>query len=113
MAKKKKNRDDEHRGRIQVQGPDMNPERSRKWSQPTPRLRKDAVRNLQELKDECTSAQLERRTQAFAKARRFIENAYPAGVRPPCRPTFQNRNLPRELRSARVDIEVLAGLAFV
>lgn len=102
-----------HRGRIQVQGDDMNPELSRPWSQETPREVTKGIADLESLKDECTEAQYSHRDKAFDDACRFVQNAHPQGVGPPVCQTFKNRNLPRKHKTARVDIEVKAGIAFV
>ena len=90
----------------------MQPELSRPWSQEVPHRADKALADLNEMHDECSQAQQNRRTVAFAQARRFIEQAKAGnGVGP------TNETFPRKRRgqdpSARVDIEVKAGLAFV
>lgn len=99
-----------HRGRLQVQGNDMNPELSRPWAQKVPRLADDAINDLGELEAECTPSQLSKRAQAFLKARRFVNNARGNGVWAPVRWSHSN---PRVDKTARVDIEVSLGRAFV
>ena len=103
-----------HRGRLQVQGVDMAPELSRPWAQPTPHLAADAQADLNALEAGCTPAQQALRAQAFADARRYVTNAQQGGgADAPVRRSFRNRNLPPRNKTARVDIEVITGLAFV
>ncbi len=91
----------------------MRPERSRAWAQATPRKRARGLRDLADLRSECTEAQRAVRAVSFSRAQRFIENAHPHGVRSPCRQTFQDRRRPPQLADARVDIEIFHGLAFI
>lgn len=102
-----------HRGQFQVQGADMNPQLDRPWSQSSPRTQSSGHTDLAQLESGCTQAQLDLRDLAFAHAKRFVNNAHPQGVAAPVSKTFQNRNLPKRLRDARVDIEVHSGLAFI
>jgi hypothetical protein len=91
----------------------MNPEYSAPWSQESPRLLAHGLDDLQGLKGQCTEDQHNLRNQAFDAAESFARRAHPQGVMAPVRETFQNRNLPRKLKTARVDLEVKAGLAFI
>lgn len=90
----------------------MNPELSRPWSQVSPRKASDALQDLSDLHAECTPAQRSCRDVAFAQAKRFIEQAMASHGVGPIRESF-----PRKRRggdpTVRVDIEVLAGMAFV
>jgi RHS repeat-associated protein len=104
----------QHRGRFQVQGADMRPELSIPWLTPIPLPSIFGHMSLLALRSILTKDQLARRTEAFAKAHRFITNARAGGGVGPNKYTFQNAPT-RRLRvpDARVDIEVLEGLAFV
>jgi hypothetical protein len=76
-----------------------------------------ALRQLAELRGGLTARQLAVRKEAFGFAERWIVGAArQGGVEVVARPvirTFQNTSLPWRLRSARVDLEVLSGVAFV
>ena len=102
---------DTHRGRIQVQGKDMQEDESRAWSQGSARLASDAHKDLADLEDSISTAQRDLRRRAFCKARRFVTNASDkGGVAAPVTQSFSD---PRLDRTARVDIEVNRGTAFV
>jgi len=98
MAKK-------HRGRIQAQGKGL--EKSVSWSQDEPLSKTQGKTLLQQLKGLLSSKELEERAEPFDKAERYIDNAN--GIEAPERRTFQNR----KTKDVRVDIEVLAGRAFL
>lgn len=103
-----------HRGRLQVQGDDMQPELSRRWTQAAARTAADAQADLDALEAGCTAAQQALRDRAFADARRYVTTAQRSGgVNAPVSRWCQNRNLPRRNNDARVDIVVITGLAFV
>jgi hypothetical protein len=105
-----------HRGRLQVQGDDMNPERSAAWAQESPKTADSALDDLSRLHDGCTHAQRARRELAFVQARRFISNARAGGGVPaPVSESFpgDERYQPEDFPNARVDIEVKRGMAFV
>jgi hypothetical protein len=104
-----------HRGRLQVQGVDVpRPEPSRPWTQAVPRPAADAQADLYALEAGCTAAQQALRHQAFADARRYVAAAQQGGgANAPVRRSFRNRNLPPRNKTARVDIEVITGFAFV
>jgi hypothetical protein len=104
--------DTEHRGRIQVQGRDVNGDPSYPWARSTPLPRSMALAGLGTLRDACSREQLRRRDEAFDRAERFIRAGCVEAVAPVCR-SFQNRNLPREHRHARVDVDIFRGIAFV
>jgi len=101
----------EHRGRIQVQGKDTVGDPSFAWARATPVPKQEALVELHRLRDDCSSKQLALRDQAFEKAEGFIKDG-------PYRDTpiyrkFQNWNRPKAHKDARVDIEVLHGVAFL
>jgi len=89
----------------------MSPETSYSWRCTSPILKTKAIGELRKLRKGCTRSQLKLRHQAFDRAEKFI-NTGPIRVSP-LYMTFQNRNLPKANRDARVDIEVLRGVAFV
>ena len=99
-----------HRGRIQVQGQDVDGDPSFPWARQDPITRAEAIDGLHQLRDACSNVQLRNRREAFRKAERFI-SLLPVRSAPLYR-TFKNRSLPRG-RDARVDIEVVKGMAFV
>ena len=98
-----------HRGRVQVQGTDMDDEPSFPWACSRPLPKWEALRELETLRNACTTSQLARRTRAFEKASRFVEQGPVDG---PLYRTFNDRSLPKKYRDARVDIEVILGMAF-
>lgn len=105
-----------HRGRTQVQGRDINKELSRSWAQEVPKDAGEAHDELDEMRRECSRRQQQRRNPAFHEAHRFISNAQAyGGVHAPISESFPRsaRRRSSEYPSARVDIEVQTGKAFV
>ena len=94
-----------HRGRIQAQGKGL--EKSVSWSQDEPLSKEQGKSLLQQLKALLNGKELAERAEQFDQAERYIGGAN--GVESPERRTFQNR----KTKDVRVDIEVLAGRAFV
>ena len=94
-----------HRGRIQAQGNGV--EKSVTWSQDEPLSREQGKTLLQQLKGQLSEKEHAERAEQFEQAERYIEGAN--GIPAPERRTFQNR----KTKDVRVDIEVLAGRAFV
>lgn len=94
-----------HRGRIQAQGKGL--EKSVSWSQDEPLTRKQGKTLLQQLKTLLTAQEQEERTEQLEKAERYIDNA--KGIEAPEKRRFLNR----KTKDVRIDIEVLAGRAFV
>lgn len=94
-----------HRGRIQAQGKGL--EKSVTWSQDEPLTKKQGKTLLQQLKALLNSKEYAERAEQFDQAERYIEGAN--GIEASERRTFQNR----KTKDVRVDIEVLAGRAFV
>jgi hypothetical protein len=104
-----------HRGRLQIQGGDMNPETSAPWSQSAPKTAASALTDLDGLLDGCTKAQRHRRDLGEIEAKRFIRHARDGGgVQAPVSEWFPRQEIdrPKDFPDARIDIEVKAGLAF-
>jgi RHS repeat-associated protein len=102
-----------NRGRIQVQGPDMNPELSWPWARKTPPTAREGLTQLYILESSLTRRQREVRDEAFQNAAKYIRGCgrY-GGCWAPSSKSFKNSDSP--LRSkARVDVEIRAGSAFV
>jgi len=97
-----------HRGRIQIQGPDMNPELSWAWAQDTPPTKAEALAKLDELVGKLTAKQKEAREDAIKKVRKFIEEAPETGIDAQYINSWPNDKDPKK----RVDIEVRKGKAF-
>jgi len=106
-------RQQRHGGRIQVQGDDLGGGLSWPWSRTTPLTATEALAALAQLRARLSKNELGLRTDAFAKAEDFIRRCQAGGGCGPIRMSFQNRNLPSRFETARVDIEVWTGLAFV
>lgn len=97
-----------HRGRIQIQGPDMDPELSWAWAQDTPPTKEEALKKLDELVGQLTAKQKEAREDAIKKVRKFIEEAPETGIDAQYINSWGNDKDPKK----RVDIEVRKGKAF-
>ncbi|MGH9267002.1 MAG: RHS repeat-associated core domain-containing protein, partial [Acidimicrobiales bacterium] len=103
-----------HAGRIQVQGDDLRgADSSWAWSRTSPPTAGEALAELARLRTGLSRRQLDARTEAFAQAEDLIRRCQSSGGCGPMRRTFHNRSLPARLDTARVDIEILSGLAFV
>lgn len=103
-----------HRGRLQVQGDDLDRELSWAWASDDPPTVAAALTALDEMKAQLSSAERALREEGFERAARFIERAAgKGGVNAPASRSFKNRRLSGAYRTARVDIEVLTGRAFV
>ena len=85
-----------HRGRIQVQGSDINSDRSYSWAGKSPVSKTVALKELDLLKNGCDTSQLKVRKQAFAKAKKFIQNGPVKAVEAPIIGTFQDPSLPKD-----------------
>lgn len=94
-----------HRGRIQAQGNGV--EKSVTWSQDEPLSREQGKTLLQQLKGQLSEKEHAERAEQFEQAERYIAGA--TGIPAPERRSFQNR----KTKDVRIDIEVLAGRAFV
>ena len=100
-----------HRGRFQAQG--NNTEKSKNWSQETSLPAPQAHDLLNALCEDLNPAERRDREVAFAQAHEYIETGATAGGIGP--PPLIKKTFPRRVGRGqpRVDIEVLAGLAFV
>lgn len=94
-----------HRGRIQAQGNGL--EKSVSWSQNEPLTREQGRTLLKQLKAQLSEKEYAERAEQFDKAERYINGAN--GIEAPENRRFLNR----KTKDVRVDIEVLAGRAFV
>lgn len=104
---------DQNRGRIQVQGSDVPLNLSWAWARPTPPTAQEALTQLARIEAGLTKGQRDVRTEAFQRARRQIQQCQASGgCDAPMSRSYQNRNLPRAVRDARVDIEIRTGRAF-
>ncbi len=99
MAEKK------HRGRIQAQGDGL--EESVNWAQDEPLTKQDGLNLLSELKGKLNEQAYKKRAAQFVEAERYIQNAN--GIDAIKKKTFRNR----KTKNVRVDIEILAGTAFI
>ena len=97
-----------HRGRIQIQGPDMDEEISWAWAQDTPPTKADGLRELDRLYNSLTNRQKRARADAYAKARKWIRELPAAGVDAQVSKSWGNK----DDKSKRIDIEVIKGKAF-
>ncbi|WP_008312527.1 DUF4157 domain-containing protein [Leptolyngbya sp. PCC 6406] len=101
-----------HRGRLQVQGGGL--ELSWPWARPTPPNAQESIVGLNSLKSQLNKTELKLRDKAFEKAEAYINKSSKGnGVDAPVSLTFQNDNLPKKNKDARVDVEVKTGKAFV
>ena len=87
----------------------MNPSRSYPWANQRPVTQGRALAGLDQLRNQCTTSQRECRAAAFSRADRLIRSG---PVDAPLYQSFQDRNLSARESNARVDIEVLRGIAF-
>lgn len=97
-----------HRGRIQIQGPDMNPEVSWAWAQDTPPTKAEGLAQLDALYNGLTDKQKTERAGAYAKARVWIRGLPVGGVDAQVSKTWGGK----KKKSNRIDIEVIKGKAF-
>ena len=95
-----------HRGRVQAQGGGL--EESESWSQDEPPSKELGVSLLEKLKLKLTKKELSAREKQFEDAKRYIENVE-GGIDAVKKKTFRNR----KTKDIRVDVEVLAGTAFI
>jgi len=100
MAEKK------HRGRIQAQGGEL--EKSAKWAQDEPLTKSEGLALLSELKSKLSKKEFQDRADQFAEAERYIQNIQ-GGADAVKKKSFRNR----KTQNIRVDIEILAGTAFI
>lgn len=106
MAKKQKENEPQHRGKIQAQGGNL--EESEAWAQDRPLTLNEGLTLLDKLKAKLPNKELLLRQTAFDKAKEFIEQAGEnGGIDAQVSKTF------RVTRDIRVDIEVIKGTAFL
>jgi hypothetical protein len=103
---------DVHRGRLQVQGEDLDLDISWRWTRSEPPTKREAQRELDNLRTKLTSRQFKRRNQAFDKAQRFIRQAPATGVDAVVIESYYNNPRDPKYPEARVDVEVREGKAF-
>ena len=97
-----------HRGRIQIQGPDMKPEVSWAWAQDTPPTKAEGLAQLDALYNGLTDKQKTERAGAYSKARAWIRGLPVGGVDAQVSKTWGGK----KKKSNRIDIEVIKGKAF-
>lgn len=95
-----------HRGRIQAQGGGT--EKSENWSQDEPLSKTEGLNLLNKLWKNLTKEERATRQKQYEDARRYIENV-DGGIDAVKKKTFRNR----KTKDVRIDIEVLAGTAFL
>ncbi|MEL7421713.1 MAG: hypothetical protein AAFN81_01925 [Bacteroidota bacterium] len=95
-----------HRGRIQAQGDGL--EKSESWSQDDPLTKEEGLSLLKRLWNSLTKKEKEAREKPYNDATRYIENV-DRGLDATVKKTFRNR----KTKDVRIDIEVLAGRAFL
>ena len=96
-----------HRGRIQAQGGGL--EKSESWAQDKPLTKAQGLSLLQRLWNKLTKKEKEPRQRPYQQARRYIQNVGAGGIDAPVKKPFRNR----KTKDIRIDIEVLAGTAFL
>lgn len=103
MASKKS-----HRGRFQAQGGGI--EESVKWALNKPCTKSHANKAIRELKNKLSSSELSVREKCFERVMNFVQrspsNGLMAIIKKPFTPIPPKRDI-------RVDIEILAGKAFI
>ncbi|WP_354686370.1 DUF6531 domain-containing protein [Cupriavidus necator] len=106
----------DHRGRIQAQGPGYRDEGAgdvEAWAQEEPLTAASGLAKLEALEGRMTKKQYLDRSQALARAKRFVVNASRGGGTGPTRQSFRNDEVIVVNGSERIDIEVQKGMAFV
>mgnify|MGYP003362082501 CR=1 FL=1 len=106
----------DHRGRIQAQGPGYPDEGVgdvEAWAQADPLSAASGLAKLEALEGRMTKKQYQARSQALARAKRFVVNASRGGGTGPTKQTFRNDEVIAVNGSERIDIEVQKGMAFV
>lgn len=97
-----------HRGRIQAQGGNPKIEKSESWSEDEALTKEKGLKLLDKLWNKLTKKEKKERTKPYKDARRYIENVE-GGIDATVKKTFRNR----KTKDVRIDIEVLAGTAFM
>jgi hypothetical protein len=103
MKKKK-----QHRGRFQAQG--NGTEKSVPWTLVFPITKSHAYSSIDKLKSKLTPEELSIRNECFIKASKFIQRVPSYGITA----FFKHSCIPfPPVQDIRVDIDVLAGVAFI
>jgi hypothetical protein len=102
-------RQQQHRGRIQVQGGGL--ELSFPWARPAPMTKAEALAGMEALRATLSRRELQDRSEAFTGAQRFIDTTLHT-CPPQISRTFQNRAVRQRGGDERVDIEIRTGVAF-
>ncbi len=105
-----------HRGRIQIQGPDMknfpNGELSLSWTRTEPPekppTKAEAIAELDKMWNQLSKTQQKVRKDAYAQAKKWIQGAPEAGVDDKVSKSFLDKGQTKN----RIDIEVIKGKAF-
>jgi len=98
----------QHRGRVQAQGNGL--ERSIPWMQPVPPTVAQGLAWLAALRASLSPSERAERERAFEQAEAWVRARPPGGVYAIVKKSFPN---PPLKGGVRVDIEVLAGMAFL
>jgi hypothetical protein len=104
-----------YRGAVQAQGNDIQEDGGYtcSWAQDIPVTDQEGLDFLAKIEGQCNDSQKEQRNTAFAKARRFINNAAKDGGVVPEKSSISFSNRDPKPRNARVDIAIASGLTFV
>jgi hypothetical protein len=98
---------DKHRGRIQIQGNDLAQEVSWPWAQDTPPTKQDMLTQLDNLYNGLTQKQKDIRSDAYTKAKAYINGLPAGGADAAVSKTWQNKGTNTE----RIDLEIKKGKA--
>ncbi|MCG7855479.1 hypothetical protein MD537_00740 [Flavihumibacter sediminis] len=96
-----------NRGRFQAQGNGV--EKSSAWATANTVYKNAGIAHIDNVEGQLTNPELAERDLALQKARNFV-NATPNEGVTPLKKTFKNSP---QHRSVRIDVEVIAGIAFV
>ena len=99
-----------HRVRMQVQGDDMDPERSSSFEKDYIMTKQEAIDMLNDLWNKLTPVQKADREDAYEKAKNYIGDSPSGGRISQGSKSFQQSN--RRVSNARIDIEINRGAAF-
>lgn len=109
----KDSREAAHRGRIQAQGSRPKVEKSRSWAQATPLTAADGLAKLDAVWASLTPSEKKDRARAYGLAKAFIQQAAAGGGVSAPLPSKSFRDPQAKDKTARIDIEVTTGQAFV
>jgi hypothetical protein len=104
-----------HRGRWQAQGNDIKKlgGYSTKWDSGIAPTKEECLALLHDLSTLCLEHERKLRETACRKAKRFVENAPLEGISATgTNKSFYVRPWSKKYRNARIDLEILAGMAF-